>query len=110
MFNQSLVSLFGLLFGDHLAAMGQDTSGAALVININAVCLNFTGLLAGPMLARFSPRAVCIVGSLLLAAGMMLSALATNVWQIMGTYGCLVGRSVGAGEDGIELEYSNTTD
>lgn len=43
MFNQSLVSLFGLLFGDHLQNMGQETVGAALVMNINSVILNFSG-------------------------------------------------------------------
>lgn len=83
--------MFGLLFGDHLAAMGQATTGAALVININAVFLNFTGLLAGPMLKIYSPRVVCMSGSIMVAVGMMLSSLATTQWQIIVTYGCLVG-------------------
>lgn len=43
MFNQSLVSLFGLLFGEHLQNLGQETVGAALVMNINSVVLNFSG-------------------------------------------------------------------
>lgn len=43
MFNQSLVSLFGLLFGEHLQSMGQGTFGAALVMNLNSVALNFSG-------------------------------------------------------------------
>lgn len=63
-FNQSLVSVFGLLYGkqeesiffyriyenlflfagDHIQNMGQGTVGAALVMNINSVALNFSGI------------------------------------------------------------------
>lgn len=46
MFNQSLASIFGLLFGDHLTSLGHGTFGAALVMNMNCVTLNFTGLAA----------------------------------------------------------------
>lgn len=42
-FNQSLISIFGLLYGEHLQNMGQGTIGAALVMNINSVALNFSG-------------------------------------------------------------------
>lgn len=31
--------------GDHLQNMGQGTVGAALVMNINSVALNFSGIL-----------------------------------------------------------------
>lgn len=44
-FNQSLISIFGLLFGDHLLSLGQTTVGAALVMNLNSVALNFSGKL-----------------------------------------------------------------
>lgn len=43
MFNQSLVSVFGLMFGEQLTNMGQGTFGAALVMNLNSVALNFSG-------------------------------------------------------------------
>lgn len=52
-----------------------------------------SGLLAGPALRIYSPRVVCIVGNLMVALGMMLSALATNPWQIIVTYSCLVGNT-----------------
>lgn len=45
MFNQSLVSVFGLMFGEQLQNMGQGTFGAALVMNLNSVALNFSGKL-----------------------------------------------------------------
>lgn len=44
-FNQSLVSVFGLLFGEQLKSMGHGTVGAALIMNINSVALNFSGKL-----------------------------------------------------------------
>lgn len=71
--------------------MGLNTGGAALVININAVCLNFIGLLAGPTLRIYSPRRICIAGSLMVSAGLILSSFATAQWQIIVTYSCLVG-------------------
>jgi hypothetical protein len=42
-FNQSLVSVFGLLFADQITAMGGGTAGAAWVMNLCSVCLNFSG-------------------------------------------------------------------
>lgn len=42
-FNNSLLSVFGLLFSDQLAALGLNTSGAALVLNINIIVQNLSG-------------------------------------------------------------------
>lgn len=44
MFNQSLISVFGLLFGEQLQSLGQGTFGAALVMNLNSVAMNFSGI------------------------------------------------------------------
>lgn len=92
MFNQSLVSLFGLLFGEHLQSLGQGTIGAALVMNINSVVLNFSGLITGPALKIFSPRQVAIVGSLFTGLGLVLSSISTKLWHIIIAYGLLVGK------------------
>lgn len=42
-FNQSLISVFGLMFGDYLTAMGENAFGAALVMNVCNISLNFSG-------------------------------------------------------------------
>lgn len=43
MFNQSLISVFGLMFGDYLTALGEDAFGAALIMNVCNISLNFSG-------------------------------------------------------------------
>lgn len=43
MFNQALISVFGLLFGQHLEEMGHETSGVALVANVNNMVMCFSG-------------------------------------------------------------------
>lgn len=114
MFNQSLVSLFGLLFGEHLSSLGQGTFGAALVMNLNSVALNFSGknksiqyflfkfdkyilkclrigLITGPALKAYSPRTVATLGSILTGSGLILSSFSTNLWQITVSYGLFVG-------------------
>ncbi|XP_055318009.1 monocarboxylate transporter 12-B [Sitodiplosis mosellana] len=93
-FNQSLVSVFGLLYGDHLQNMGQGTVGAALVMNINSVALNFSGLITGPALKIFRPRAVAAIGSFLSGFGLILSSMSNQLWQIIFAYG-LVGLGLG---------------
>ncbi|XP_037044265.1 monocarboxylate transporter 12 [Bradysia coprophila] len=94
-FNQSLISIFGLLFGEHLQSLGQTTVGAALVMNLNSVALNFSGLIIGPLLKRYSPRTVCAVGSLFTSSGLILSSFTTELWQVCITYGILVGIGLG---------------
>jgi hypothetical protein len=43
MTTQSLVSTFGLLFGDALKNMGQETTGAALIMNVMSATTNLSG-------------------------------------------------------------------
>ncbi|KAJ6641682.1 Monocarboxylate transporter 12 [Pseudolycoriella hygida] len=94
-FNQSLISIFGLLFGEHLQSLGQTTVGAALVMNLNSVSLNFSGLIIGPLLKRYSPRVVCAAGSLLTGLGLVLSSFTNELWQVCISYGFLVGVGLG---------------
>lgn len=49
------------------------------------------GLITGPALKVFSPRQVAIVGSLLSGAGLILSSISNQLWQLTITYGLLVG-------------------
>lgn len=91
MFNQSLVSVFGLLFGEHLINLGQNTFGAAFIMNLNSVTLNFSGLITGPILKKYSPRCVAIFGSVLTSSGLILSSFSTKLWQLAISYGFLVG-------------------
>lgn len=94
-FNQSLVSIFGLLFSQHLTDLGQTTIGVALVMNLNSVVLNLSGLLTGPAIKATSPRTVHFIGSLLTGSGLILSSFTTSLWQLLLSYGVFVGLGLG---------------
>lgn len=92
MVNQSLLSLFGLIFGEELEAMGHGTIGVALVMNINSMVTNFSGLITGPVLRRYSARTVTFVGVIMTGSGMIMSSMANNIVQIIIGYSCFSGK------------------
>lgn len=95
MLNQSLVSLFGLIFGEELQQMGHGTTGVALVMNINSMVTNFSGLLTGWALLRYSARQVTIVGVMCTTVGMIAASFATNIAELIITYSVLTGLGLG---------------
>uniref|UniRef100_A0A182Q4D7 LEM domain-containing protein n=1 Tax=Anopheles farauti TaxID=69004 RepID=A0A182Q4D7_9DIPT len=60
-FNQSLVSVFGLMFAEYLASLGEHAFGAALVMNVMNISLNFSGLITGPIIKQFNPPGMFLV-------------------------------------------------
>lgn len=92
MVNQSLLSLFGLVFGEELEAMGHGTVGVALVMNINSMVTNFSGLITGPVLKKYSARTVTIAGVVMTGSGMIMSSMANNIGQIIIGYSCFSGK------------------
>ncbi|CAH0724770.1 unnamed protein product, partial [Brenthis ino] len=61
-FNQSMLSLFSLLYGDVLSSMGHKTQGAAIVLSFMSFVTNFGGPLAGAVIKLTSPRFVAVSG------------------------------------------------
>lgn len=94
-FNQSLVSLFGLLFGDKINSITPSTGAAALIMNVASLFLNFSGLLTGPLLKFYTPRALTIFGSFLSGLGLMLCSLSTEIWHLLLSYSLCVGFGLG---------------
>lgn len=92
MVNQSLLSLFGLVFGEELEAMGHGTVGVALVMNINSMVTNFSGLITGPVLKRYTARQVTMVGVAFTGAGMIISSVSDNIIEIIIGYSIFSGR------------------
>lgn len=92
MVNQSLLSLFGLIFGEELEAMGHGTVGVALVMNINSMVTNFSGLFTGPVLKKYSSRQVTLVGVIMTGSGMIMSSMANNIVQIIIGYSFFSGK------------------
>uniref|UniRef100_A0A182UI99 Major facilitator superfamily (MFS) profile domain-containing protein n=1 Tax=Anopheles melas TaxID=34690 RepID=A0A182UI99_9DIPT len=94
-FNQSLVSVFGLMFADYLAGLGEHAFGAALVMNVMNISLNFSGLITGPIIKHFNPRKAAIMGSLLTGTALSLCSYSTKLWQIVLSYSVTFGFGLG---------------
>lgn len=92
MTNQSILSVFGLLFGSQLQEMQQETFTAALITNLNSLALNFSGLFIGPAIKSFKPRNVASTGCLMVSSGLMMCAFATQGWHFIIGYSLFVSR------------------
>lgn len=90
MTNQSILSVFGLLFGSQLRQMQQETFTAALITNLNSLALNFSGLFIGPAIKSFKPRNVAASGCILVSFGLTLCAFATEGWHFIIGYSIFV--------------------
>uniref|UniRef100_A0A336MNK4 CSON004214 protein n=1 Tax=Culicoides sonorensis TaxID=179676 RepID=A0A336MNK4_CULSO len=94
-FNQSLISLFGLLFGDKIHSISNSTGSVALIMNVASLFLNFSGLVTGPLLKFYSPRALTLFGSFLSGSGLILSSFSTEIWHLLISYSLCVGFALG---------------
>ncbi|XP_014356089.2 monocarboxylate transporter 12-B [Papilio machaon] len=94
-FNQSMLSLFSLLYGDALEAMGHNTKGAAVVLSAMLFTTNFGGPIAGAIVKLTSTRFVAVLGACSCTLGILLSGFSTNIWHLVITYGILLGLGLG---------------
>lgn len=87
-----MVSLFGLLFSEHLERLGKGTVGVALVMNLNSVSLNLSGLVTGPIIKNLTTRQVTLIGTILTGSGLILSSQSEAYWQVVVSYGIIFGK------------------
>ncbi|CAH0405451.1 unnamed protein product [Chilo suppressalis] len=94
-FNQSMLSLFSLLYGGALEAMGHKTQGAAVVLSTMLFVTNFGGPIAGALVKLSSARVVAVAGACSCTLGIFFSGFSTNIWHLTLTYGVLLGLGLG---------------
>ncbi|XP_061936621.1 monocarboxylate transporter 2-like isoform X4 [Apis cerana] len=102
-FGSSLISLslrsldpsFGLLFHDLFLELDIDSMKASLIMSILDAIVNFSGLLVGPLLKKYSYRQVSFFGSLLSCSGLILTSRANSMIHIVCTYSILGGLGTG---------------
>lgn len=94
-FNQGLISVYGLLFGNRLISMGYGAASVAVLMSTNSSVGNLSGIFVGPLHKLFSNRSL-IIGSIIFSSfGMILSGLSTNLSQILLGYGVFTGIGLG---------------
>ncbi|CAH1399991.1 unnamed protein product [Nezara viridula] len=86
---------FGLLFGDLLKQLGVETTGASLVISTLGGIVNFSGLVVGPLIKKYTYRKVAILGGAISTAAILLTAPANSMLHILITFGVLGGIGFG---------------
>lgn len=87
-----MLSLFSLLYGDALEAMGHNTKGAAIVLSTMLFTTNFGGPIAGAIIKLTSTRFVAVLGACSCTLGILLSGFSTNIWHLVITYGIFLGK------------------
>ncbi|XP_076636846.1 uncharacterized protein LOC143349455 isoform X3 [Colletes latitarsis] len=92
---RSLDPSFGLLFHDPLEELDVDSTGTSLIMSILDSIVNFSGLLIGPLLKKYSYRQVAFFGSLLSCTGLILTSRANSMFHIICTYSILGGLGTG---------------
>ncbi|CAK9821509.1 Monocarboxylate transporter 12 [Anthophora retusa] len=92
---RSLDPSFGLLFHDPLEELDIDSTGTSLIMSILDAIVNFSGLLIGPLLKKYSYRKVAFFGSLLSCTGLILTSRANSMFHIICTYSILCGLGTG---------------
>lgn len=96
MVNQALFANYGLIFGEELEAMADGkATGIMLVMSGSVLVTNFTGLLVGPLMRKFSVRTITIFGILCVGTGMICCSFSTEIWQIILGYSCVTGLGLG---------------
>jgi uncharacterized membrane protein len=71
-FNQSLLSVFGLLFGGYFTMLHETKVRIALVMNLCSTFLNLTGFVIGPLTKNYTKRQIALLGCTLVSLGLML--------------------------------------
>jgi OFA family oxalate/formate antiporter-like MFS transporter len=83
------------LFNQPLAdAFGWNKSDVFLTYSIAIFVFAFATLFAGRLQDRFGPRLVATIGISLYSGGLMLTSLASELWQLYITYGIIAGEGV----------------
>ncbi|XP_046395056.1 monocarboxylate transporter 5-like [Ischnura elegans] len=86
---------FALLFDGFLTQLGQETTGATLIMNAFTAAFNFTGLVTNHMLTRMSYRKVALLGGALFTTGILLTTFARTMAHALVTYSVLAGVGFG---------------
>ncbi|KYM98165.1 Monocarboxylate transporter 13 [Cyphomyrmex costatus] len=80
---------FGLIFKESFAALNLTATDTSVIINVNLAFGMVLGLINGPLLKIYGYRKVAMVGTIIYAAGIILTAFANTFTLIMICYGML---------------------
>ncbi|PNF41759.1 hypothetical protein B7P43_G03446 [Cryptotermes secundus] len=83
------------LFSGILEQLGEQTTGATIIMTALTASVNFTGLVTNRLLRTMSYRVVAMLGAFLFALGMLLTVFAQSMVHIVVTYSIIAGIGMG---------------
>ncbi|XP_055642216.1 monocarboxylate transporter 7 [Toxorhynchites rutilus septentrionalis] len=97
MFTVSLGSLpsFGLMFGDFLTNLGEETSAIALITSCFFSALSFAGLFTNTLMKKTSCRTVGLIGAVLYVSGSFLTIFVRSTNELLLSFSVLQGAGFG---------------
>ncbi|CAH1114505.1 unnamed protein product [Psylliodes chrysocephalus] len=88
-------STFGLIFGDFMASLGNETSGTTLALSIAIACSCITGFLSSFLLKKYTYRQVGFTGACIQCLSMVLVLFAKNLFLFIISYSIMGGLGSG---------------
>ncbi|XP_018337118.1 PREDICTED: monocarboxylate transporter 9-like isoform X1 [Trachymyrmex septentrionalis] len=98
-----IIQGFGLIFKDSFAALNLTATDTSIIINVNLAFGMILGLINGPLLKIYGYRKVAMVGSIIYAVGITLTAFANTFTLIIICYGMLASIGMGTSLSGFSL-------
>ncbi|KAG5882692.1 hypothetical protein JTB14_019693 [Gonioctena quinquepunctata] len=89
------LSSFGLLFGEFLASIDDETRATSIMTSTFVAVMSFTGIASSYMLRKYSIKAVSFVGALSYTLGSLTNIFNTNVTHLVISYSILKGFGFG---------------
>ncbi|XP_069674660.1 monocarboxylate transporter 9-like isoform X3 [Periplaneta americana] len=86
---------FGPLFSGILEQLGEQTTGATVIMTALTASVNFTGLVTNHLLRSMTYRTVAVLGALLFTLGILLTIFAHSMVHIVITYSIIAGIGMG---------------
>lgn len=86
---------FGLMFGDFLTGLGEETSAIALITCSFFSAFSFAGLLTNTLFRKFSIRCVGVGGASMYFLGSLMAIFVTSVEQLLFAFSILQGGGFG---------------
>lgn len=94
MFTVSLGSLpsFGLMFGDFLTNLGEETSAIALITSCFFSALSFAGLFTNTLMKKTSCRTVGLIGAVSYVIGSFMTIFVTSTNELLVSFSIFQGK------------------
>lgn len=86
---------FGLMYGDFLTGLGEETSAIALITCSFFSSFSFAGLITNTLFRKFSIRSVGVGGASIYFLGSLMAVFVTSVEQLLFAFSVLQGAGFG---------------